>query len=429
MSAPAGPAGAVVTVVGLDGATLPTQAQEAVAAATVLLGGSHLLAAVPGAAGRARAVDDARLLVAEVTAAQERGETVVVLADGDPGFFGVVRHLTRARLPLCVLPARSSLALAFGRLGLPWDDAIVVSAHGRPRRTALNVLRRFGSSGQPVAVLTDADSAPDRLVEELGDECPQLAVLERLGEPDETLTWVVPGGWANPPAGVISATRARTRSWATPNLVISPGRPTHEEHPVLVGRRASVDDPARDWALPDDAFTTGEAMLPREVRALVLARLAPGLGRLVWDVGAGCGAVAVECSRLGAAAVAVERDPRALHLIETNAATLRAPVRLVHGAAPEALVGLPEPDAVFVGGGGPEVVAACAKAAPQRLVVAFRSPRGGRPDAGGPGGLRRRHRDAPGPAAGAGLARAPSRRGLAGRGGQRRAAVTRPPTP
>lgn len=362
-----------VVVVGYDGSPLSAQARGAVDGADLMVGGQRHLDAV-GVSTGVRTLVMGRLAdaLAEVQAAHRRGERVVVLASGDPGFFGIVRRLSREHLPLTVLPAGSSVAAAFARVGLPWDDAIVVSAHGRPRRTALNVLRRFGSSGQPVAVLTDADSAPDRLVEDLGDECPQLVVLERLGEPDETITRIVPGGSASPEAGTISASRARSRSWDSPNIVLAVGRPVHPQAPLLQGRRADHPDEVGGWALPDDAFQHRDGMLTkRDVRAVVLARLAPGIGQLVWDVGAGSGSVAVECSRLGAAAVAVERDPQALHTIVANAARHHAPVRVVHGAAPAVLIGLPEPDAVFVGGGGPEVVTAVAAVRPLRLVVAL----------------------------------------------------------
>ena len=362
-----------VAVVGYDGGPLSTEGREALDTAELVVGGQRHLDAVGVPAGVGTVVmGPLEEAVAAVQAAHRDGRRVVVVASGDPGFFGIVRRLTREHLPLTVLPARSSVATAFSRLGLPWDDAVVVSAHGRPRRTALNVLRRFGSSGQPVAVLTDADSAPDRLVEELGDECPPLVVLERLGEPDETITRIVPGGSAAPEAGTISASRARSRTWSSPNIVLAVGRPVHPQAPLLQGRMAAHPDELTGWALPDEAFQHRDGMLTkRDVRALVLARLAPGFGQLVWDVGAGSGSVAVECSRLGAAAVAVERDPQALHFIVANAARHHAPVRVVHGAAPAVLVNLPEPDAVFVGGGGPEVVTAVAAVRPQRLVVAL----------------------------------------------------------
>jgi precorrin-6Y C5,15-methyltransferase (decarboxylating) len=362
-----------VTVLGYDGSPLSQEGLDALAAADLVVGGQRHLSAVEGLhAGRTVVmgpVEDALQLLQD---AHALGERVVVVASGDPGFFGVVRTLARRHLPLSVVPARSSVAAAFARLGLPWDDAIVVSAHGRDRHTALNVLRRFGGSGQPVAVLTDADSAPDRLVEELGDECPRMMVFERLGEPDETMTEVLPGGSAAPAPGVLSATKARNRRWESPNLVVTLGRPLQPQAPLLQGRRAPYPDELQGWALADEAFAHRAGMLTkRDVRAVVLARLAPALGQLVWDVGAGSGSVAVECSRLGAAVVAVERDPEALHHLNDNAARHHAPVRVVHGTAPAVLAGLPRPDAVFVGGGGPDVVTAVAAVRPARLVVAL----------------------------------------------------------
>jgi precorrin-6B C5,15-methyltransferase / cobalt-precorrin-6B C5,C15-methyltransferase len=108
-----------------------------------------------------------------------------------------------------------------------------------------------------------------------------------------------------------------------------------------------------------------------EVRALALARLGPRPGALVWDVGAGSGSVAVECARFGAAVIAVERDPAQCARVTTNARRHRAEVRVVGGAAPEALDGLPDPDAVFVGGGGLVVVSAVTARRPARIVVAL----------------------------------------------------------
>jgi precorrin-6Y C5,15-methyltransferase (decarboxylating) len=108
-----------------------------------------------------------------------------------------------------------------------------------------------------------------------------------------------------------------------------------------------------------------------EVRAVVLARLGPRLGDLVWDIGAGSGSVAVECARLGAAVLAVDRDPAACDLVRRNANAFGVAVEVVGAAAPQALAGLPEPDAAFVGGGGAGVLAACAARRPARLVAAF----------------------------------------------------------
>ena len=108
-----------------------------------------------------------------------------------------------------------------------------------------------------------------------------------------------------------------------------------------------------------------------EVRALALARLAPRIGTLVWDVGAGSGSVAVECARFGAAVIAVERDPRQHTRIRANARRHAVDVEVVAGEAPAALTDLPDADAVFVGGGGPLVVTAVAERGPARVVAAI----------------------------------------------------------
>jgi precorrin-6Y C5,15-methyltransferase (decarboxylating) len=130
--------------------------------------------------------------------------------------------------------------------------------------------------------------------------------------------------------------------------------------------------PVGGWALDEDEFAHRDGMVTKaEVRALALARLAPRPGTLIWDVGAGSGAVAVECARLGAAVIAVERDAGQGVRIVANAARHGVDVRLVDGGAPQALADLPEPDAIFVGGGGPNVVRSCAEVGAKRIVVAL----------------------------------------------------------
>jgi precorrin-6Y C5,15-methyltransferase (decarboxylating) len=106
-----------------------------------------------------------------------------------------------------------------------------------------------------------------------------------------------------------------------------------------------------------------------EVRALALAHLGPRLGDLVWDLGAGSGSVAVECARFGAAVIAVERDPEDAARVRANAEAHGVDVGVVTGEAPGVLADLPDPDAVFVGGGGPSVVATAARRALRSIVV------------------------------------------------------------
>ncbi len=111
-----------------------------------------------------------------------------------------------------------------------------------------------------------------------------------------------------------------------------------------------------------------------EVRALVLAKLGPGPGRTIWDVGAGSGSVAVECARFGAWAVAIESDPEQCARIRRNAARYGTLLRVVAGRAPGVLAGLPAPDAVFAGGGDDDVLASAVRAGrPGRVVVTLAS--------------------------------------------------------
>ena len=129
--------------------------------------------------------------------------------------------------------------------------------------------------------------------------------------------------------------------------------------------------PSAGWAVPDNAFVArGPQVLPAEVRALVLARLAPRLGTLVWEIGAGAGAVGVECARLGSAVVAVERDPDACERIALNAVMHGVQVDVAAGQAPGVLANLPKPDSIFVGTDRADVIRACATTGARVVVVA-----------------------------------------------------------
>jgi precorrin-6Y C5,15-methyltransferase (decarboxylating) len=337
----------VITVVGYDGA-LAAGGAPALRQATLVVGGARHLAAVavpPGA--RTVAMGDVPAAVEQLAAHEG---PAVVLASGDPGFFGIVRALRDRGLRPVVLPSVSSVAYAFARAGLPWDDAVVVSAHGRSLRRAVNACR----ARPKVAVLTGPGAGPAELGAALGGTGRSLLVVEDVGG-TETVTCCSPE-------------QAAARTWREPNVVLAldlaracPPRGWHSG-PVA----------PRGWALGEDAFAHRDGMVTKaEVRALLLPRLAPRLGDLVWDVGCGSGSVAVECARLGAAAVGLDRDPAACALTTRNAADHGVDVTVVQGAAPDALGGLPQPDAAFVGGGGPAVVAAVAARGPRRVVVAL----------------------------------------------------------
>jgi precorrin-6Y C5,15-methyltransferase (decarboxylating) len=340
----------VITVLGYDGSPLAAEAVKALESATLVVGGRRHLDAVPVPVG-ARTLAMGDVTVALDTLAGHDGDSVVV-ASGDPGFFGIVRALRERDLPCVVLPGVSSVAQAFARAGLSWDDALVVSAHGRDLRPVVNACRAHPK----VAVLTALGAGPAELGAALVGLPRQLLVAERLGTEAERIT-------------DCSAQEAAGRAWRDPNLVVVLAEARVHSPRGWSWPRESA--PA-GWALPEEAFEHRDAMVTKaEVRALALARLAPRLGTLVWDVGAGSGSVAVECARFGAAVIALERDPQQRTRISANAGRHGVEVHVVAGDAPAALEGLPDPDAVFVGGGGPDVVAAAAGRGAARVVVAL----------------------------------------------------------
>jgi precorrin-6B C5,15-methyltransferase / cobalt-precorrin-6B C5,C15-methyltransferase len=307
-----------IVVLGVTGGHVPPGTETLLAGADVVAGGRAVLEAL--APPRARRVVLGAGISATLSELAREPGAVCVLASGDPGFFGVLRALREVTGDVEVHPAPSSVALAFARLGVPWDDALVVSAHGRDPRPAINVALRHPK----VAVLTEPRAPASMIVDALAGRT--VFVAEALGTSRERVRRACAG-----------------LEYGEPNVVIA-------LDPGLAGR-------ADRWGLPEDAFEHRAGMITKaEVRAVALAALGPGAGDLVWDVGCGSGSVAIECARLGAAAIAIDVDAGAIELTTRNAASHAVPVRTVHGRAPDALAGLPDPDAVFVGGGGPALL-------------------------------------------------------------------------
>lgn len=338
-----------VTVIGIDGRSLTSWAADRLAAATLVVGGARHLEAVPVPTGAARHVlTDVAAGVAAVRA--HTAGPVAVLASGDPGFFGVLRLLREHGVDVEVTPAVSSVSAAFALAGESWDDALVVSAHGRELRRAVNACRAHPK----VAVLTAPGSGPAEIGGQLLGWPRRLVVAERIGTPAQRVTTCAPE-------------IAAAREWDEPNVVLALADTVAARGWLWPPRQA----PPR-WALPERAYDHRDGMVTKsEVRALALAHLGPGVGDLVWDVGCGSGSVAAECARFGAAVVAVDRNADQCARAHRNAAAHGVHVRVVHAEAPGCLAELPDPDAVFVGGGGVEVVAAAAARGARTVVAAL----------------------------------------------------------
>ncbi|WP_282703882.1 precorrin-6y C5,15-methyltransferase (decarboxylating) subunit CbiE [Streptomyces sp. CC219B] len=342
-----------VTVIGWDGSPLTAAARSALGAATLVAGAAHHLALpeVPPAAERIRL---GSVSLAARRIAGHRG-TAVVVADGDPGFFGVVRTLRAPEfgLEVEVVPAVSSVAAAFARAGMPWDDAQVVVAHRRTLRRAVNVCRAHTK----VAVLTSPGAGPAELGLLLEGVHRTFVICEELGTEREQVT-------------VVTSDKAADHTWRDPNVVIAIGGPVGagDSGGWLAGRDPGAGP--RGWTQPAEAYggVLGEGETD-VLRAAQLARLGPRVGDLVWDIGCGSGAFAVEAARAGAAVIAVDHDSEACARTEAAARRFGVQLQIVHGSAPHVLENLPEPDVVRVGGGGAAVVSAVADRRPQRIVT------------------------------------------------------------
>lgn len=357
-----------VTVIGWDGTPLAGAARSALGAATLVAGAAHHLA-LPEVPAGAEHVRLGSIALAARRIAHHRG-TAVVFADGDPGFFGVVRALRAPEygLEVEVLPAVSAAAAAFARAGMPWDDAQLVVANSRTLRRAVNVCRAHTK----VAVLTSPGAGPAELALLLGPVHRTFVICEALGTDQEQVT-------------VLTSDKVADYSWRDPNVVIVSGGSsgfaasgahtgTAQGGGWIAGRDPDYPRDTRGWALPPAAYETqrgavGRASESMQLRAAQLARLGPRVGDLVWDIGSGSGALSVEAARFGAAVIAVDRDPDACARTQSVARQFGVQVETVHGAAPHVLEDLPEPDVVRVGGGGVRTVEAIADRRPGRVVT------------------------------------------------------------
>lgn len=305
--------------------------------------------AVAGAPGAPRLVAAVRPDDVVAALAASRARVASVVYSGDVGFYSGAALLA-GRLDgwdVEEVPGVSSLSYLAARARVSWQDAFVVSMHGRQGDAAGAV-----QAHEKTFVLTGGTTKAQDVCAELerrGLGGVGVVAGERLSYPDER---VVRG----------TAAELTSLSFAdlTSLLVLNP-RP--------VSRRTSAP------CLPDSAFERGEApMTKEEVRELVVCKLALEPSSVVWDVGAGTGSASVEAALAAPAGrvFSVERDARACGLVRRNKERFGlSNLHVVEGAAPEALRGLPAPDRVFVGGSAGRLreVVACALAANPRVRV------------------------------------------------------------
>lgn len=267
-----------------------------------------------------KALEDMETLRAE-------GLRVAVLLSGDAGLYSMLPLLSErfGREALRVHPGVSSLQAFCARLGIPWQQARILSAHGK--QLTPSALCHTVRSGRMTLLLLDAEHNPRWIRQSLKDgglENADITVGERISYPDECI-----GPWEDREYDPLSV--------------------------ALIENRMAGWTP-RAFALPDDAFIRGKTpMTRREIRAQVAAELNLIPDAVIWDIGAGTGSVTVECALQCpfGRVYAVERDPDALKLIEENIRQFHLQnVDVVAGSAPKALENLPAPTHVFLGGTG-----------------------------------------------------------------------------
>ena len=318
--------------IGEDGLLgLSPAARSLVSQAQVIVGGDRHLGMLP--------IDDKHDKLAwtsPIDASVEeivrrRGQSVCVLASGDPMCYGIGVTLTR-RLPvseMTIIPAPSAFSLACARLGWSLTEVETLSLNGRPP----SLLQSYIYAGARLLILSEGKFTPALVAQMLtqrGFGRSQITVLERMGGDQERIIEGTASSWAE--IELANLNTIAVHCTADPGVVCLPFLP----------------------GLPDSAYHHDGQLTKREVRAITLAALAPTPGELLWDVGAGCGSISIEWMRSHSRcrAIAIEQNSSRLQYIADNAAALGTPnLQIIQGEAPTALKDLPTPDAIFIGGG------------------------------------------------------------------------------
>ena len=362
-----------VVGIGLDGAVGLTPAvRQIVEQANILVGSDRHLAYFPDHAAEKIILGSIKPAIAQIQAQLSSHPTpmtptsVVVLASGDPLFFGIGRLLLQHfdANQLAFYPHLSSVQLAFSRIKQPWQEAHLLSLHGRSPDRLIQALQRGEAT---IALLTDDIQNPRAIARLICDlALPsryRLWVCENLGSPVERVRSFLPETMpeeAFAPLTVVILTR-------------------EIEEPTALSPATLTTLPA--FGIADSLFLSFSdrpgLMTKREVRVLALGELSLQGEPVVWDIGAGTGSVSVEMARLcpRSSIFAIEKSAAGIALIEQNSQRFQCPnITPCHGQAPAVLADLPTPDRVFIGGSGGQILPILDQVAqvlsPQGIVVA-----------------------------------------------------------
>lgn len=318
--------------IGEDGlAGLSVIARSLFNIAEVIVGGDRHLAMLPESDRREKLVWTSPIKDSIAEIIRRRGQSICVLASGDPMCFGIgvtlIRHLPLEEMT--IIPSPSAFSLACARLGWSLTDVEMLSLCGRDP----TLLNAFLYPYARLLILSAGKQTPAivaQMLVETGYSQSEIIVLEHLGGDYERIMKGIAASWNITDIADLNITAVTciADSDTTP-LSRLPG-------------------------LPDHAYHHDGQLTKKEIRAVTLAALAPLPGQLLWDVGAGCGSISIEWMRSHARcrAIAIEQNSKRLRYIADNASALGIPhLKIVAGEAPTTLKDLPQPDTIFIGGG------------------------------------------------------------------------------
>ncbi|MCL6587882.1 MAG: precorrin-6y C5,15-methyltransferase (decarboxylating) subunit CbiE [Anoxybacillus sp.] len=311
--------------IGADGKqSLPPLYEQWIYESELLMGGERHLSFFPDYKGETIVIQSG--LASVVERLRHETKRTVILASGDPLFYGIGSYLSN-KLPIEVYPAVSSVQWAFAKMGEKWHDAAFISVHGRPLR---GLAQRIDGL-EKVAILTDATNSPAAIANYLlsyGMTEYRAFVGEHLGAPDE-----------------------RCRFFSLEEMANTEFLPLN-----IVILQKTKAGPTWSFGIEDDEFFQRKPekglITKKEVRVLSISAMKLERTSIVWDIGTCTGSVAIEAAKIvrDGAVFAMEKNAHDIDICRKNMQKFRTDFTLVHGRAPDRLHEFPDPDAIFIGG-------------------------------------------------------------------------------
>lgn len=349
-------------VIGIGYRPLDRRAREVIYNSEVILASHRLFEVFKGydefeaVRDRVKVINNVNETIEFIKRELEKLGSIVLLASGDPMFFGIGRRAVKefGRDMVEILPDLSSIQLAFSRIKEPWDDAFLMSLHGGPdpekRRKLpyeITEIPLLLQKHNKIAILTDRENNPSEIARTLSlsplaqSLSPVMYVCERLGYADEKITRGSPQDIAG-------------MRFSEPNVVILQNQGSEK-----IKGLSTVEDSTQKtdivFGLREEEIEHSRGLITKdEVRAVTIHKLRLPQKGIFWDIGAGSGSVSLEIARSfnGIRVYAIEKDHEQIGYLKSNRERFGGCFEIIQGEAPGVLSALPGPDRVFIGGSG-----------------------------------------------------------------------------